>query len=69
MQRDDYLLCADYASYVATQQRVSALFLDQGQWTRKSILNVARSGKFSSDRTIAEYARDIWGVKPVAPAR
>ncbi|MEW6733784.1 MAG: glycogen/starch/alpha-glucan phosphorylase [Acidobacteriota bacterium] len=61
---DHYLLLADYASYIECQQRVSAAYLDQKKWTRHSILNVASMGKFSSDRTIQEYADEIWGVKP-----
>jgi glycogen phosphorylase len=65
-QGDYYLLLADYASYVACQDRVSLLYLDQDEWARKSIMNTAGMGKFSSDRTIAEYARDIWGVESVA---
>jgi starch phosphorylase len=65
MSRDDYLLLADYASYIGCQDAVSRTYADQRTWTRMSILNVARMGKFSSDRTIAEYCRDIWNVKPV----
>ena len=48
------------------QEKIGADFRDQRAWTRKSILNTARSGKFSTDRTIAEYASQIWDVKPVA---
>jgi len=62
---DQYLLLADYASYVATQQRVDALYRDADAWTRMAILNVAGMGAFSSDRTIAEYAHQIWHTKPV----
>jgi len=62
---DRYFLLADYASYVACQRRVSATYRDPAAWTRKSILNVARMGKFSSDRTIRQYADEIWGVTPV----
>lgn len=62
---DHYLLLADYASYVASQERVDVLYRDSAQWTRRSILNVAGMGKFSSDRTINEYAKKIWGAKPV----
>jgi starch phosphorylase len=62
---DRYLLLADYASYVEGQERVARAYRDQADWTRKSILNAARTGKFSSDRTIEEYAREIWGVVPV----
>ncbi|MGI4937891.1 MAG: glycogen/starch/alpha-glucan phosphorylase, partial [Janthinobacterium lividum] len=62
---DHYLLLADYASYVAKQAEVDQLFRDPAAWHRKAILNVASMGMFSSDRTIAEYAKDIWRVKPV----
>jgi starch phosphorylase len=63
--RDDYLLFADYDSYIACQESVSRTFADTRTWTRMSILNVARMGKFSSDRTIAEYCREIWQVQPM----
>jgi len=62
---DHYMLLADYASYVECQEQVSALFRDQGEWARRAILNTAGMGKFSSDRTIEEYAREIWGIKPI----
>ena len=62
---DEYLLLADYASYVACQQEVEAAYRDQEQWLRKVILNVANMGKFSSDRTILQYAEQIWQAKPV----
>jgi starch phosphorylase len=65
LERDHYLLFADYADYVRCQERVSAVYADTETWARMSILNVARIGKFSSDRTIAEYCRDIWGAVPV----
>jgi starch phosphorylase len=60
---DRYLLLADYASYVAVQEEAGRLYLDRDEWARRSILNTAGMGKFSSDRTIAEYAEEIWGVQ------
>jgi len=59
---DPFMLLADYADYVACQQRVSEAYRNRPQWTRMSILNVARVGRFSSDRSIGEYCRDIWSV-------
>ena len=59
---DPYLLLLDLEDYLRCQNEVGDLYRDQPNWIRKSILNVARMGKFSSDRTIREYARDIWGV-------
>jgi starch phosphorylase len=60
---DHYLLLADYASYVAKQDEVSQVYKDQEEWSRRAVLNVARIAKFSSDRTIGEYADNIWNVK------
>ncbi|MFA7281939.1 MAG: glycogen/starch/alpha-glucan phosphorylase [Sterolibacterium sp.] len=62
---DHYLLLADYASYIACQQRVKAAYSDQHEWVRKAILNVANMGEFSSDRTIMQYAEQIWHAQPV----
>ena len=64
---DHYMLLADYRSYINAQERVSETYRDPNLWTRKSILNVANMGKFSTDRTIKEYAEEIWGLKPVKP--
>jgi glycogen phosphorylase len=61
---DPYLVLADYQSYIDCQDRVSALWNDQQAWLAKSILNVARMGKFSSDRSIRDYCNLIWNVKP-----
>ncbi|WP_035990713.1 glycogen/starch/alpha-glucan phosphorylase [Leptolyngbya sp. KIOST-1] len=62
---DPYMVMADYAAYVQCQEHVSRTYEDRDRWVRMAILNTARIGKFSADRTIAEYARDIWKVKPV----
>jgi starch phosphorylase len=63
LNRDDYMLFADYQSYVDCQGQVSEAYRDQKNWTRMSILNSARVGRFSSDRSVREYCRDIWNVK------
>ena len=65
IHHDPYLLLADFDSYVACQERVDAAFRDTERWTRMSILNAARSGAFTSDRTIRQYASEIWLVEPV----
>ena len=65
LTRDEYMLLADYKDYVECQERASAAYSDQSAWTRMSILNCARVGRFSSDRSIREYCRDIWKVVPI----
>jgi glycogen phosphorylase len=62
---DPFFHLADYRSYVDSQTRVSRLYADPAEWSRKAVLNVARMGWFSSDRTIREYAKDIWKLKPL----
>jgi len=64
LYHDRFLTLADYDAYIAAQEKVSATYLDTAEWARMSIHNIASSGKFSSDRTISEYAREIWGVEP-----
>jgi glycogen phosphorylase len=64
---DHYLHIADFASYTEAQERVSKVFMDPAAWSQKAILNVARMGKFSSDRSIQEYASEIWGVQAWPP--
>jgi starch phosphorylase len=66
LHHDPYFLLADYQAYVDCQAQVSLAYCDKERWARMSILNTARSGLFSSDRTIREYCDDIWKVKPVA---
>lgn len=63
-QGDHYMHLADLKSYIEADERLRALYADPDEWARKAILNVAGSGKFSSDRTIAEYAAEIWNVQP-----
>lgn len=65
---DEYMLLADYASYLRAQQNAGNVYQDEGRWARMSVLNVARMGKFSSDRAIREYCDDIWHAKPVPVA-
>jgi starch phosphorylase len=62
--RDEYVHIADLQPYIETQNEVDVAYRDRHAWLRKSLLNIARMGKFSSDRTIVEYARDIWHIKP-----
>ena len=64
---DWFLVANDFASYLDAQAKVDALYKDVDEWTRRSILYTAGSGKFSSDRTIVEYAKDIWHVSPCKP--
>lgn len=65
LNHDKYMLFADYESYIATQERVSRTYANQDAWMKMSLINIASSGKFSSDRTITQYAREIWGVEPM----
>jgi starch phosphorylase len=62
---DTYCLLADFRSYMEAQEKVDALYQLPMEWTKKAIINVARMGKFSSDRTIIQYANEIWKIKPV----
>jgi starch phosphorylase len=62
---DPFFVLADYRAYLDAQERVSLAYVDQEKWTSMAIRNVAGSGKFSSDRTIGEYASDIWKLSPL----
>jgi starch phosphorylase len=65
LESDPYLVLADYAAYARCQQRVADAWTNPERWTRMSILNTARGGRFSSDRAIREYCDGIWNVPPV----
>jgi starch phosphorylase len=65
LDRDPFLLCADFQAYLECQSKVGQVYGKQRDWTRMSILNTARIGKFSSDRAIREYCERIWKVSPV----
>jgi starch phosphorylase len=65
MHQDPFLVLADFRSYASCQRTVEKAYRDQTEWTRKSILNVAKMGRFSSDNSIENYARDIWHVPTV----
>jgi starch phosphorylase len=65
--QDPWVTLGDFGSYICAQERVSAAFQDPGRWVRMSIRNTARSGRFSSDRTIADYNREIWRLDPIPP--
>jgi starch phosphorylase len=69
LDHDPFLLLADYQSYLDTQGRVSALWRDPRAWTHQSILNCARMGKFSSDRSIRDYCERVWEIRPGQPGR
>lgn len=62
---DTYFILADFRSYVEAQKKINAAYADEKEWARKAILNIAASGKFSSDRTIQEYVDDIWHLPKV----
>ena len=66
LEHDEYCVLADFEAYAACQKRVADTYLDKIAWGRMSALNIARIGRFSSDRTIAEYAEDTWNIAPIA---
>jgi starch phosphorylase len=69
LYRDEYFVLADYRSYVDCQDEVSRVYGDREKWTTTSILNVARMGRFSSDRSVREYVEKIWRVRPLVPVK
>lgn len=64
-ERDEHVHLADLPSYLDAQNRASSVFTHRADWAQRAILNVARSGRFSSDRAVAEYARNVWQLRPV----
>lgn len=66
LQNDFYLVCHDFYSYAQAQQKVDDTYRDPAEWTRKSIISATSTAKFSSDRTIRQYAKEIWGIEPVS---
>jgi glycogen phosphorylase len=64
LDSDKYFLLADFGSYIDTQAEITRLYTQEREWGRRAVLNVARIGRFSSDRTVREYAREIWGLDP-----
>ncbi|KAK6756590.1 hypothetical protein RB195_014796 [Necator americanus] len=62
-RHDRFLVCADFDAYIACQDKVAATYRDQEKWCRMALMNIASTGKFSTDRTIMEYAREIWGIE------
>lgn len=62
---DEYFILKDFEDYAKTQEEIDKVYKDKKKWAKMAVLNTAKSGKFSSDRTIKEYATEIWDVKPV----
>lgn len=65
-KNDTYLLGQDFKLYIEAQEKVDITYENKGEWAKKAIYNSLRSGKFSSDRTIRQYAEEIWGIQPIA---
>src|SRR5438034_1187569 len=69
LRGDGYLHMADLRSYTDAQNKIMATYSKPAEWNRMAIMNVAKAGKFSSDRTIGQYAKEIWNVKPISVPR
>ena len=67
-QGDNFMLLADYAAYVAKQREVESLYMNREEWLKRAILNIANMGKFSSDRTVMQYAEEVWRIAPIVPS-
>jgi len=65
LTQDNYMCLADFESYVAAQERVAETYIDKEKWGRMSLINTANAGIFSADRSVEEYAKDIWNIKKV----
>ena len=65
LSSDYFMLLADFEDYARTQERVDELYQKPQEWARQALINVANMGKFSSDRTIQEYAEKVWDIKPI----
>ena len=64
-RNDEYFLLADFASYVEAQEKVNLLYTDKKKWAHICLVNIAKAGIFSADRSIREYAENIWDIKPI----
>ena len=69
LQQDRYMALADFQSYRAAQQRVQELYRDKERWNRMSLVNIASAGRFAADRSIRDYAGNIWHASPVPPEK
>ena len=66
MRNDEFFVLADFDAYVYAQEKVQARYMDKSRWAKTMLVNIAKSGYFSSDRTISEYAKEIWDLKPLS---
>ena len=66
MRNDEFFVLADFDAYIYAQEKVQARYMDKSRWAKTMLVNIAKSGYFSSDRTISEYAKEIWDLKPLS---